>query len=156
MRTVFFYGKNAGHVGGGHGFGCEIAVFEPLPQEIQVTFLSLRLIFRFPNHRVPLIDDKYNLRAGLSDELQNGVCQILAKGKLWVTFVDIFPDSLRDPQGDFRKGDILYAGIGKKTGNIKADDMVSVKVGFKALFPLPYFTVMAELLQRKSAHHRDR
>ena len=58
LRTVFFYRKDSCHISGRNSFRCEIVVFKPSPEQVQISSLSLFVGIRFSDDGVPLVKDK--------------------------------------------------------------------------------------------------
>ena len=93
LGAVFFYRKDAGHVGGRNCLGRKIIVFEPASKEIQVTFLCICIVFCLTDDGIPLIDYDKNACICRSNKRKKAFGQRSIRREFGEGFMDILKDS---------------------------------------------------------------
>ena len=72
LCAVFLDGENPCHVSAGHNLRREIVVLKPVPEQVQIRRVNLR-VGGLPDWRVPLVNDENNFPPFILDAVQQAV-----------------------------------------------------------------------------------
>ena len=129
MGPVFLDRQDTGHVGGGYRPGSKVCVFEPSPEQIQVSLLRGFIFLRFTDHGIPLIDDEDELPSAMSFYVSDdAVIQVLFPGKFRIHGLQLSLNGFYDHVRDNIKRLLLSFYIRDKSCYIQAEYIVLIQV----------------------------